>query len=57
MLNYRLNGQRQLGRPLKRLLDNARGLSRPHSLWMMSMMWKMKKYYKLSRRKGKFYTQ
>ena len=39
MLNYRPNGQIQLGRPLKRLLDKAaRGLSRPHSLWMILMM-------------------
>ena len=65
MLNYRPNGQRQFGRPLKRLLDEAeRGLSRPQ-LWqmmmmmmfMMMVMWTMKKYYKASRREGKFYTQ
>jgi len=30
MLNYRPNGQRRLGRPSKRLLDDAEtGLSRP----------------------------
>jgi hypothetical protein len=30
MLNYRPNGQRQLGRPCKRMVDEARtGLSRP----------------------------
>ena len=38
MLNYRPNGQTKLGRTLKRLLDKAaRGLSRPHSLWIMMM--------------------
>jgi hypothetical protein len=32
MLNYRSNGRRRLGRPLKRLLDEAEaGLSRPNS--------------------------
>jgi hypothetical protein len=32
MLIYRSNGRRQLGRPLKRLLDEAEtGLSRPNS--------------------------
>jgi hypothetical protein len=32
MLNYRPNGPRRLGRPLKRLLDEAEtGLSRPES--------------------------
>ena len=39
MLNCGPNGQRQLGRPLKRLKDKAeRGLSRPHTLWMILMM-------------------
>jgi hypothetical protein len=32
MLNYRPNGRRRLGRPLKRLLNEAEtGLSRPNS--------------------------
>jgi len=32
MLNYELNGRRRLGRPSKRLLDEAEtGLSRPNS--------------------------
>ena len=31
MLNYRSNGQRQVGRPLKMLLDDAEsGLSKPN---------------------------
>ena len=39
MLNYRSNGRRQIGRPLKRLLDEAKtGLSRPNSCQMMMMM-------------------
>jgi hypothetical protein len=38
MLNYRPNGRRRLGRPLKRLLDEAEtGLSWPNS-WRMMMM-------------------
>ena len=38
MLSYRPNGRRELGRPLKRLLDEAEtGLSRPYS-WRMMMM-------------------
>jgi len=38
MLNCRSNGRRQIGRPLKRLLDEAkRALSRPNS-WQMMMM-------------------
>jgi hypothetical protein len=36
MLNCRPNGRRRLGRPLKRLLDEAEtGLLRPNSWWMM----------------------
>jgi hypothetical protein len=32
MLKYRTNGRRQLGRPLKRILDDAEtGLLRPNS--------------------------
>jgi len=39
MLNYRPNGWRWLGRPLKRLLYKAvMGLSRPNMLRMMMMM-------------------
>ena len=39
MLNYRQNGRRRLGRPLRRLLDEAdTGLSRPNSWRMMMMM-------------------
>jgi hypothetical protein len=39
MLNYRPNGRRWLGRPLKRLLNAAEtGQSRPNSWWMMMMM-------------------
>jgi len=39
MLNYRQNGRRRLGRPLKRLLGEAEtGLSRPNSWQMMTTM-------------------
>jgi hypothetical protein len=39
MLNCRRNGRRQLGRPLKRLSDEAeRGLSRSNLWTMMTMM-------------------
>jgi len=39
MMNYRPNGWRRLGRPLKRLFDEIEtGLSRPDSLLMMMMM-------------------
>ena len=39
MLNYRPNGRRRLGKPLKRLLDEAEtGLLRPHSSQMMMMI-------------------
>jgi len=35
MLNYTPNGRTRLGRPLKRLLDEAEtGLSRPNSGWI-----------------------
>jgi hypothetical protein len=43
MLNYRPNGRRRLGRPLKRLLDVAEtGLSGPNSCDGFMMMIKMK---------------
>jgi len=39
MLNYATNERRRLGRPLKRLLDEAEtGLLRPNSLHMMMMV-------------------
>jgi hypothetical protein len=39
MLNSRSNGCRRLGRPLKRLLDEAKtGLSKPESWWMKMMI-------------------
>jgi len=39
MLNYRPNGRGRVGRPLKRLLDEAKtGLLRPNSWRMMIMM-------------------
>jgi len=38
MLNYRRNGRRQIGRPLNRLLDEAKtGLSKPDT-WPMIMI-------------------
>ena len=42
MFNYRPNGRRRLGRPLKGLLDEAEtGLSRPNSSRMMLMIMTM----------------
>jgi hypothetical protein len=39
ILNYRPNGQRQIWRPLKRLLGMAeRGVSRPHLMLLLLMM-------------------
>jgi len=39
MLNYRPNGYRRLGRPLRRLLDEAEtGLSKPNSWRIMIMI-------------------
>jgi len=39
MLIYWSNGWRQLGRPLKRLLDEAKvGLLRPNSWWMVMVL-------------------
>jgi len=39
MVSYRLNGRKQLGRPLKRLLDEAKtGLWRSNSWRMMMKM-------------------
>ena len=39
MLNYTPNGRRRLGRPLKRLSDEAEtGLSMPNSLRMLTMI-------------------
>ena len=35
MLRYGPNGQRWVGRPLKRLLDSKTGLLRPDTWWMM----------------------
>jgi hypothetical protein len=52
MLNYRPNGRRRLGRPLRRLLDEAEtGLSRPNSWRMMMIMIMMNK--KKRKRKDK----
>jgi hypothetical protein len=45
MKNYRTNGRRRLGRPLKRLLDEAEtGLSR-NNWWRMMMMMMMMIYF------------
>jgi hypothetical protein len=42
MLNYRPHGQKRLGRPLKRLLDEAEtGLLRPNLCRMVIMMMMM----------------
>jgi len=59
MLNYRPNGRRRLGRPLKRILDEAdTGLSMPNSwrmltivMMMMMMMMMMYTHSSLTKRK------
>jgi len=52
MLNYRPNGRRRLGRPLKRLLDEIEtGLSIPNSSPMMILMMILMTYAKQQQNK------
>ena len=48
MLNYRPNGCRRIGRPLKRLLGTVEtGLSRPNWWWMMTLLSSVKRSWNL----------